>query len=39
MEANHNNAYPAFFGFGIITLILFVVNYKFMIETKGRTTR
>ena len=39
MEANHNNAYPAFFGFGTITLLLFVVNYKFMVETKGRTTR
>ena len=31
MEANNNNAFPAFFGFGCITLVLFVINYRYMV--------
>ena len=38
MEANNGNAYPAFLGFGAITLVLFGLNFRYMVETKGRTT-
>lgn len=31
MEVNSNNAFPAFFGFGCITLVLFVINYRYMV--------
>ena len=35
LTVNNGNAYPAFFGFGGITLILFLSNFCLMVETKG----
>ncbi len=32
------NSYPVFFFFGGITLIFYVINLFFMVETKGKTT-
>ena len=36
-EANGNNPYPIFFFLGGITLLFFILNYRYMVETKGLT--
>ena len=38
IEANDGNPYPVFFIFGVVTLLFYLVNRKWMVETKGKTT-
>jgi len=37
IQLNGGNPYPVFMFFGVVTLLLYIMNYFLMVETKGKT--
>ena len=37
IQLNGGNPYPVFLFFGLVTILLYIMNYFLMVETKGRT--